>query len=102
MPIADDNLIIKTFMGAKIENPPYPDSIVALNGQYHESDKWLDTVIEKIDAIDGVTLLYHYNKTIFNIVKYHLVDGKETRQIDAWGTDKYKVVLEFINKYNAL
>lgn len=108
MAVADDNLVIKNFMGAKITNPPYPNKIVAINGQYHESDAWLDPVIKKIDCMDGVTLRYYHDGNILSIVKYVLNEQNTyDRQIDAWGpgrntTERWAVVVDFINKYNAL
>jgi hypothetical protein len=108
MAIADDNLVIKNFMRAQINNPPYPQSIVDINGQYHESDAWLDPVIEKIDCLEGVTLRYYYDRGILSIVKYIKdVNGKDVRQMDVHGparntTERWKVVVNFINEYNAL
>ena len=109
MAVVDDNLIIKTFMGAKITNPPYPQKVVDNNGQYHENRDWLDQVIEEIACDDLVTVRYLYDGTIMNIIKYIIVDGKQERQLSAvvldgsQGYDNYyKTVLSYINKVNAL
>ena len=103
MAVADDNLIIKTFMNAKIENPPYPQEIVDNNGCYHSHEDWMVPVIEKIDCIEGVTLRFYYETSILSIVKYIKdVDGNDIREIDAWGPSQYQVALDFINKLNAL